>query len=409
VSERRGGASATAVAITGVGLHTAFGDTAATMTALCEGRSGVRSYELEGAPGFGLFAAAPAPTPRPAEFLTDKKLVKYMSPATAMAVTAAGRALDDAGLRADAVHRAPMGLYVAAGLIAFDVAAVRDTLLAAKSDDGTLNLPRLGREGFKLCHPLMPFKLLTNMPLGLTSIGLELRGTNFITYPDAGQAGVCLETAARNIANGRLAGALAGGTAEWLSLMPLTTLARRDRLAKTPDAARTFVRGHAGWAPANGASFVALETAAQAKARGAPIQATLERVHAGYCPDAGDRDARRHARRHAWQMALGAAAPDLVLSSGNLDDDDDAAEQSDARRAFGERCCVTSLDGLLGFADAAAPLAAVGVAARLLCDRATLPEHAKAATKSPRTILVSVAHPDGGTLAALLRRGAEST
>jgi 3-oxoacyl-(acyl-carrier-protein) synthase len=275
----------TAVLVTGVGVHGALGDSEQTLTALAVGRSALTMHTLDRASDVPPLPAAPAPvddrTLQP--LLPDRKLIKYMSPTARLAVLAAGRALADAGLLGDAnaEQRASLGLFVSTGLIAFDIAAVGGGIEASRSTVGQLDLLRMGREGLRLCHPLLPFKMLLNMPLGLISIVYGLRGPNVILYPDAAQAGVALEAALRALSAGRIERALVGSSAQPVSLMPVCTLRRLGRLAVDVEAAQPFSPAHAGTAPADAGAFLVLETERAARARGAPTLATLEAVAVG--------------------------------------------------------------------------------------------------------------------------------
>jgi 3-oxoacyl-[acyl-carrier-protein] synthase II len=263
--------------ITGVGVYHALGDAAAVRRALLAGETAVAPVPPP-APGFPSLRGAPAARDASAAgFLSgpQRKLAKYMSPTTTMAVAAAGRALEDAGLLDG--DRADMALYVVADLIAFDVSAVGRAMDACKDDDGGLDLERLGADGLRLCHPLMPFRMLLNMPLGIISIVFGLRGENQILYPGAAQAGVLLESALRGVRSGRLRRVLWGGTAHRHSLLPLCTALRTGRLERE--------------APADAAAFVVLESEDAARERGARCLARVCHVSTRFAAtDTGPRE-----------------------------------------------------------------------------------------------------------------------
>jgi 3-oxoacyl-(acyl-carrier-protein) synthase len=398
--------AAPAVVITGIGVHGALGDAAATYAALAAGESAVRLRRPPGGDGLPPVPAAPAPDADPSGLILDRKLVKYMSPAARMAVVAAGRALADAGLLADE-RRHGLGLFAATGLVAFDLGSVGRAVDLSRGADGGLDFDRLGCEGLRACPPLMPFKMLLNMPLGLISIAYGIRGPNFILYPGADQAGACLEAAVRGIRAGRLAGALVGGTAQALSTLPLCTQVRLGRVASSVAAAQPFTLGHCGTAPADAAAFLVLEPAPAAAARGRRAYATLTAASAGRCAmGAGG-------RADHWRAAA-AAPPDLLVSSGNLDFTEDRAELADVDEVWpGARPRVASYDGALGLAGAASPPLLVGLAA-LMIDRGAAPapltppppvERAARLlrlTDEPRRVLVSATTPEGAITVAVV-------
>jgi 3-oxoacyl-[acyl-carrier-protein] synthase II len=369
------------VVVTGVGLLGGCGGLDETGAALAAGSSALRPVELADACGLPALAGAPAAAAELAH-LRDRKLAKYMSPAARMATVAAGRALADAGLLGDAERCAGLALHVATGLIAFDLSAVQSAMLASRSERGELDLARMGESGFRLCNPLLPFKMLLNTPLGLISIVYGIRGENFILYPDATQGGACVEAALRALRCGRAARALVGGVSHALSLLPLCTQLRLGRAASSAAAAQPFSEQHAGCAQADVAAFVVLEREDAARERGARVQAWLE---AASCARAhGDRGARAawRARRSAWE-ALRCPAPGLVISTGNLDRADDADELATAGGSV-----VRSFDGALGFAGPAALPQALALGVRTLARGSRL--------------LVSALDADGGCAAALL-------
>jgi 3-oxoacyl-[acyl-carrier-protein] synthase II len=389
--------SARKVLITGVGVHGGLGDGEQTWTALCAGRSALRMVTLPGVSGLPEVPGAPAAEGSPATFLDDRKLLKYMSPTTSMAVLAAGRALEHAGLRGPGREelRAETALFVATGLIAFDISAVSRAVEASCSAEGTLDLQRLGREGLRRSHPLMPFKMLLNMPLGMISIVHGIKGENGIVYPDAGQAGVCLETAVRGIRTGRFCRALVGGTVNGLSLLPLCTLHRLGRLAPSVQAAQPFTEDHNGYAPADCAAFVVLEAEASAQERGA---LPLARVAAAGCGRTWHTDPRHrvNARARGWRRTCPEeeAPPTVILSGGNLNAAEDRAELEALETVWGQPR-VTSLDGRLGHLGPAGPFFSLAVAAQMTARREALLQEGPVPLEPEESLLISSADPDG--------------
>jgi 3-oxoacyl-[acyl-carrier-protein] synthase II len=335
------------VVITGVGLRTAFGDAAETWQALGEGRSALVEYRLPGAAGFPALVGAPVKPFGLAAELPDRKLHKYMNLATELTVSAAGSALADAGLAMDPAARAGLALFCTTSWIAFDLAEVTrtmgDAVLARRLDYGYM-----GEHGLKSCNPLMPFKMLLNMPLGLTSIVHGLQGENFILYPDSSQGGACLEVALRGIRAGRLRRVLLASGAQSLSFMPLATLLRLGRLAVNAGAAASFAPGHAGWAPADLGAALLLESYDAARERGATVRAEVLAAgqHRIPSPDPAD---RHRSRETLWRRLLPGGPPGLVLSTGNLDQSDDQAELQSVHACWpGVQAPLESPDGRLG-------------------------------------------------------------
>jgi 3-oxoacyl-(acyl-carrier-protein) synthase len=370
------------VVLTGVGLHSTLGDVDDAWAALAAGRSALAMTALPGVRGLPEVPGAPAANASPAPLIENRKLVKYMSPTTAMAIVAAGRALASANLMADE-RRSSLGLFVAVGYAAFDLADVRGAIETARGEDGRLDLERMGRVGLRACHPLMPFKSLLNMPLGIISIAYGIRGTNFVLYPGAGQGATCLEAAVRAVRHGRCDGALVGGSSNGFSLLPISMLLRMGRLARSVDEAVPHRAGHGGIAPADAACFLVIEARETAGRRKARILAHVGEAYAGF----SDRGA-------GWAHGVG-RVPDLVLSTGTGDETADRAEVEAVHSAWGEPVPkVASLDGQLGHHGAAAMFTAAALASRLFdASAARLPGWSPA---PPSAVLIRVGEPDGG-------------
>jgi 3-oxoacyl-[acyl-carrier-protein] synthase II len=215
----------------------------------------------------------------------------------------------------------------------------------------------------------MPFKMLLNMPLGLVSILYGLRGENFIVYPGADQAGICLEAAVRGIQAGRYERALAGGSAQSLSLMPLATMLRAGRLARVPAHAQPHKPEHNGLAPADMGAFLVLESAASAAARGARPLAEVDAVVLAPQPAP---ETRSDELAELWHRAAGHGLPDRVVSSGSRDTTEDRVELEACQKLGLDAAALVNFDGRLGYAGAAAPFLLMLLSA-LMTTRGTVP------------------------------------
>jgi hypothetical protein len=269
-----------------------------------------------------------------------------MGLSTQMAVLAAGRALRDASLAdaSTARERQDSALFVATGPIAFDL----EQALKSIGAEGATDLVALKQEGLRRCHPLLPFKMLLNMPLGLVSITFGIKGPNFILYPGADQGACALAHALRGLRQGRFSRALVGGSAHTLSLSPLLGLRRGQRLAATVEAAQPFSAGHLGWAPADQAAFLFLETESEAHRRGRAAYAVLDDARV-LGPDSVDR---------LWSSLRLQSPPEGLFTTGLLSAGAVHTERARAQALWSPPATLACLDGLLGVAPAASfPLA----------------------------------------------------
>jgi 3-oxoacyl-(acyl-carrier-protein) synthase len=345
------------IAITGVGLHSAHGGTDETWAAILHDRSALRCDHAWTLPAAEDFPAAPAADPSPTEFLGDRKMVKYMGPCTQMAVLAAGRALRHAGLLGDeaAPAREAMALFLATGPIAFDV----EQALSSFGDEAASDLLALRYEGLGRCHPLMPFKMLLNMPLGLVSITFGIKGQNFILYPGADQGALAMAHAVRGLRRGRFVRALVGGSACSLGLSPLMHLRRAQRLASSEEEAQPFSPLHAGWAPADQAACLVLETEAEAARRSRPVLAYLDEA-AVLGPGSVD---------HLWQTTPSTQAPEALFCTGSANACEVEADRARARLRWTACPPLASGDGVLGVAPAASFVLTTALATLALSNR----------------------------------------
>jgi 3-oxoacyl-(acyl-carrier-protein) synthase len=333
------------VLITGVGVHTGHGDGSSTWSAIAENRTALTSEhpwnQGWGEPSaVGPFVAAPAPDPAPTEFLADRKAIKYMGPSTQMAVLAAGRALRDAGLtnEASASARETTALFVATGPIAFDV----EQALASVGHEAAADLVGQGRDGLRRCHPLLPFKMLLNMPLGLVSIVFGIKGPNFILYPGAEQGACALRHAVRGIRQGRFQRGLVGGTAHTLALAPISNLRRTRRMATSHAEADPFSAQHGGWAPADQAAFLVVESEAEASRRGISAYAVVDEA----------RTLGPGTLERLWKSFPG-EPPHVVLATGHQSAAEVDVDRKLGQALWGRPVKLASADGLLGVGPAA--------------------------------------------------------
>jgi 3-oxoacyl-(acyl-carrier-protein) synthase len=213
--------------------------------------------------GLGAVEGAADPTP----WLRQRKLRKFMGRQDDLAVVAAGRALERAGLAGAALGERA-GLYLAVGYIPFEREEI-DALHAASSIDGRFSIRRFATAGYLTPNPLLTFRCLPNMPAFHVSINFDVQGPYLVTYPGAGQLYAALEAARDALAAGTVDIALVGGVADQRNFLVEHHARRLGRdVAALRDAA----------------GFLVLERAAHAAARGAATRARWLECASGYRP-----------------------------------------------------------------------------------------------------------------------------
>jgi 3-oxoacyl-(acyl-carrier-protein) synthase len=202
-------------------------------------------------------------------YLKAPKSRKFMGGQDHLAVCAAGRALESAGLStANLGPRA--GLFLAVGFIPFERPDI-DALLDGSLDGDRISLERFGTDGFAAVNPLLTFRCLPNMPAYHVSASFDIQGDYFVTYPGPAQFYSALEEALAALAAGRISIALLGAVAHQTNFL-VTHHYQRIRPAVPAEHLR------------DGAGFLVLERESDLKARGGPVRGRLQGFDMTYLP-----------------------------------------------------------------------------------------------------------------------------
>src|SRR5215469_12210178 len=186
-------------------------------------------------------------------YLKTPKNRKFMGKQDHLAVCAAGRALESAGLDSSALGPKG-GLFLAVGFIPFERADI-DALIAGSIDDDRISLRRFGTDGFSAVNPLLTFRCLPNMPAYHISACFDIQGEYFVTYPGSGQFYNALEEAVNALVAGRINIAVVGAVADQTNF-----LVSHHQSRLRPPVPATDLR--------DGAGFLVLEKNAEIVARG---------------------------------------------------------------------------------------------------------------------------------------------
>jgi 3-oxoacyl-(acyl-carrier-protein) synthase len=193
--------------------------------------------------GFGR-AGPPCDSTR---YLKARKQRKFMGLQDELAVVAAGRALESAGLPGPLGERA--GLFLAVGYIPFEQSDI-DLLMAGSLQGGRFSMERFSTDGYAGVNPLITFRCLSNMPAYHISVNFDLQGPYFVTYPGPGQFYLALEEAAEAIGAGKVDVALVGGVAHQDNFLVRHHFRRleppADRLSDSAGLLVLEAPGHAG-------------------------------------------------------------------------------------------------------------------------------------------------------------------
>jgi hypothetical protein len=146
-----------------------------------------------------------------APYLRIRKSRKFMAPQDELAVIAAGRALESAGLLHESLGE-ETGLFMAVGYLPFAQEEI-DTLLRASIDEDEFSMAKFSTAGMDSVNPLLTFHCLPNMAAFHVSVNFEIQGPYVVTYPGPGQFYLALDEACQALSSGRAQVALVMGVA----------------------------------------------------------------------------------------------------------------------------------------------------------------------------------------------------
>ncbi len=277
------------VVITGMGLISPLGNSQeALWDALVSGRSGVKPFDSP------LVATLPARFVAEAPFTGDieefgplekeqkkaiRKGLKLMCRESQMGVAAAQLALADAKITVGGVDPDRIGCVFGTDYMLTLPEDFSAAINRCRSEQGTFDYSRWGKEGMAEITPLWLLKYLPNMPASHVAIYNDLRGpNNSITHREAA-ANLAIAEAFHTITRGSADIMAAGATGTRVHPMKSVHAAQQEELAANgvdpAKASRPFDLNRSGMVLGEGAGLVVLEELTSAKARGATIYAEI--------------------------------------------------------------------------------------------------------------------------------------
>ncbi|MCA9830664.1 MAG: beta-ketoacyl-ACP synthase II [Dehalococcoidia bacterium] len=323
--------SRTRVLITGLGAVTPLGDTVDTFwEGLTQGRSGIGPLTLAKTDGYPCKVAGEVKDWDASKFI-ERKAARRMARFAQFMVASAGQAISDSGLDLERENRDRVAVLIGNGGGGYpDMQEAAQTLFE--------------RGGMKI-DPLYLAKSLGNMAAAQVSLQYGLRGYNGTICTACAAGTQAIGEAAMLIRTGRAEIALTGGCEAGISELGLSGFSVMRALTSGEDptrASRPFDARRDGFAPAEGAGALILESEAHAVARGARIYAelagfgcTCDAFHVVAPPDDGDGAARAMAEALA-DAGMDAEAVDYVNAHATSTPLGDAAETAAIKRVFGE-------------------------------------------------------------------------
>lgn len=297
------------------------------------------------------------------ELIPDRMLRKLLSPSPAFALAAASEALRDAGL--EGTNLIDCGIYIGSVCLDADPEAFIPALRESIDATDNVDLGRFATHGIKLIDPLFLVKSLPNAGLCAIAIQHQALGPN-ANITNGSVSGLQAIVAAMDaLRRGDARMALAGGYDSLLRMDSIVDHLLAGRVAgnrfEPRKACRPFDRGRAGYALAEGAAFLMLETLEHAQSRNAPIYGELlssgqTAVPGNFLRQHPDDDGLVACARQALEARHDQTPPvDLILGDGLANELDDGRElRAVEALSNGKPVPFSAFTGSFGFIGAAA-------------------------------------------------------
>jgi 3-oxoacyl-[acyl-carrier-protein] synthase II len=253
------------VVVTGIGTLSPLGlDTRSTWEGLTAGRSAAGPIKHFDASAFSVRFACELPG-FCAESFIDKREARKMDPSTQYAAAASLMAWKDSGLSDASFNPDRAGVIIGTGVGGIQTLEDQHSVLLEK--------------GPRRVSPYFIPMLIADMPSGVVSILLGLKGPNFAPVSACASGAHAIGIAFHAIERGDADIAVTGGTEAAVCPLSVAGFASMGALSPRNDdparASRPFDAGRDGFVLGEGAGVVVLEELEHAKRRGAAITAEI--------------------------------------------------------------------------------------------------------------------------------------
>jgi 3-oxoacyl-[acyl-carrier-protein] synthase II len=257
--------SARRVVITGIGLVSPLGlGVDKNWNAMLEGKSGIGRITKFDTAAFSTQIAGEVTDFDPLVYM-DKKESRKMDPFIQFAVVAAAQAVDDSGIKKEALEGDRTGVYVGSGIGGIGAIETQHEILLSK--------------GPNRVSPFFLISSIINEASGQISIMFRARGPNSATATACATGTHAVGDSARIIARGDADIMLAGGAEAPITPLGLAGFCAMRALSLRNDdpqkASRPFDAQRDGFVMGEGAGIVVLEELGAALKRGARIYAEI--------------------------------------------------------------------------------------------------------------------------------------
>lgn len=382
------------VAVTGLGVVSPLGNNVqTTWQQLMAGESGIDHIKQFDASAFPTTIAAEVK-----QFVLPKALLnkhsRYVISFTGFALAAAAEAIEDAGIRPNAMTSARWGVVTGSGMMTAEFDYLHRFQQACAAD-GMVDWAELQRKRREFCQLVDFGKTVSNSGLSILIQQFGIEGYASSVHTACASGGQALGLAMQVIRRGDADYMLAGGFDSMINPLGLSSFCLLGALSsynETPEtASRPFDGTRNGFVLGEGAAFLVLEEWSKAKARGAHIYAelagegnTLSSYRITDSHPNGD-GASQAIERALKDAGVRASDVDYINAHGTSTKMNDLSETNAIKSVFKEqaqRLPVSSTKGQTGHLIAAAG-ALEAVISVLAIEKAEIPKTANLTTPDP--------------------------
>jgi 3-oxoacyl-[acyl-carrier-protein] synthase II len=275
------------VVVTGIGLVTPLGvGTEETWRGLLDGRSGVGRIQNFDPSSLRTQIGGEVSDFAPEEIVPNKRVLRKLTRGDQFALVGAILAVRDSGIEFDEAKADRAGLFVGSNKEVSDLGHLMEPTLAARNEDGSVDVIRFGESAHSTAYPLFYVEGLQAASLFYVSEVFKLKGANTY-FAGTAEAGLtAIGRGYRAIKRGEADVIVAGGyddATSWWSMTKLDSLdgylTGHNELGTA--ACRPFDRARDGTVLGEGGAFMILESAEGAAARGARVYAEITGLGGG--------------------------------------------------------------------------------------------------------------------------------
>jgi 3-oxoacyl-[acyl-carrier-protein] synthase II len=268
------------VVVTGIGLLTPLGaGREATWDALIAGKTAVGPIRHFDPASLSTKVGAELEGFEPKDYVTNRRSLRMMTHNDQLAVAGAALAVRDSGIDLTEEVAEDCALFVGSNKELCDPVRLVEPTLAARNDDGSVDIHRLGETASSTFYPLFYVEGLQAASLFFVSEAFGLKGANTYFAGTAETGAVAIGRAYRAIRRGEADTAIAGGfddPVSWYTMSKFDAfgvLTVRNELGG--EACRPWDEDRDGTVFGEGSAFLVLEEYDQAKKRGAEMYAEV--------------------------------------------------------------------------------------------------------------------------------------